>query len=202
MALRGNLARLRAWLPRACVAALVAGVVGGAASVAVAASQPDDYVARATFSVLHRPGDSEALSGSKAILAEQAARHLGRAGRADALATELVGSPSGDDTPEYRGEWVAGPGFGQLSYEVTSSDPATATAVARAVYDHAGFLGLALSHDEQVAPLLDLEGATDAAATRAATAVVVGGGAALGACAGFFLVLLAAVRPRPALARR
>lgn len=185
--------RLRRALPWALLAALVAGIVAGGVAAAIANAQPKRFAAAATFDVITRPPDEDAVSRSRGLLAEQVARAL-RDGRAEDLAATAA------PRDEFTGEWVPGPGFGEISYRVESSDPTVAKEAAQAVFDQAGFLGSGLVKPGQEWPSIDLLEVTEPAAVRPPPARTAAAGAVLGAFAGFALVLLFAVpirRPEP-----
>jgi hypothetical protein len=191
---RGEVAGpLRRAIPWALLAALAAAVIAGAVTAAVATAQPKRFAAAATFDVITRPPDEDALSRNRGLIAEQVSRAL-RDGRAEDLAATAA------PRDEFSGEWVQGPGFGEISYRVESSDRKVAEAAAQAVYDQAGFLGSRLVKPGQEWPSIDLVEVTAAAPTRPAVTRTIAAGTALGAVTGFALVLLFAVpirRPEP-----
>jgi hypothetical protein len=119
-------------------------------------------------------------------------RHL-KNGRADEYATAAA------PEDEFTGEWVSGPGFGEISYKVVSDDPDIAKAAAQAVYDNAGFLGFELAQPGTPPSVLDLVTVKAPAPTRQSSAKTIAAAAVFGAFAGFAVTLLFAVpmrRPR------
>jgi hypothetical protein len=182
-------------LPLAVVTALLGGILAAGLAAVVAATSPVHYTAAAEFDFLARPEAMEALSLNRSLLAEQVVRSLEKS-----RAPEYAASAAPKD--EFTGKWVVGPGFGELSYEISSDDPKIATAAAQAVYDNAGFLGFDLVSAGQPRPALDLVGVRPAAPTRQSAAKTVGAAGVLGGFAGFALALLLAVparRPRTTL---
>jgi hypothetical protein len=190
-AFRGVWPLLRRSLPLAALAGLLAAIAGGALSAAVAAARPDTYVAAAVFELVDHVHDGNTLSLNRSILAEQSIEYL-RRGAADEIAQKAAG---GSDV---EGEWVVGPGFGELSYRLSSSDARAASAAATAVYDAAGFLGFGLmpASPQLERPALDLLQVQKAAPAQKSGAVTAAAGAVFGGFAGFALALLVAVPMR------
>jgi hypothetical protein len=180
---------LRRALPWALLAGLLGALVAGGGAAAVSAATPVRYVAAAEFKLIARDPNIAALSVNRGLLAEQVVRSLEES-RADDYAAEAA--PAG----EFDGEWVTGPGFGELSYRVTSDDPDVATAAAQSVYDNAGFLGFDLVETGQPQSALDLLGVAKAAPDRKSATTTIGAAAVLGGFASFALVLLFAVPAR------
>jgi hypothetical protein len=191
--LRDVAGSLRRSLPAAVVVALLSALVAAGVAAAVGANKPVRYTAAAEFDVLvlARAEEIKSLSQDRSLLAEQVMRtlHISRAGEYAARAT-----PDADIS----GEWVAGPGFGEISYQVSSADPEAATAAAQAVYDNAGFLGFDLVAEGQPKSAMDRLKVRPAAPDRQSTAKTVAAGAVLGGFAGFTLTLLFAVPVRRA----
>jgi hypothetical protein len=182
---------LRRGFPLALIAGLVAAIVGGAAAAAVSAARPDRYTAAAVFELVDYVHDGNTVSLSRGILAEQTVRLLEQ-GTAETIATRAAPA-------HVAGEWVPGPGFGELSFRVESADPKSATAAATAVYDKAGFLGFGLMPtgiDQVDKPALDLLKVQKAAPTQASTVKVVAAGVLFSGFAGFALALLIVVPMR------
>jgi hypothetical protein len=182
---------LRRWLLTAIVVAVLGGALAAGTAAAVVTSKPVRYTAAAEFNVLvgARAKEIKSLSQNKGLLAEQVLRTL-RISRADEYAKRAT--PGKDIT----GEWVAGPGFGEISYRITSPDADAATAAAQAVYDNAGFLGFDLAAEGQPKSAMDPLQVRPAAPTRQSAAKTVAAGAVLGGFAGFALTLLFAVPMR------
>jgi hypothetical protein len=177
---------LRQALPWALVAAVLAAVVAGGAAAALAATHQNGYTAAASFDVIARPANVVQLSRNRGLTAEQVLRSL-RSGRAHEIAASAA------PAERFSSEWVPGPGFGQVSYQIRSTDPTVALAAARAVHDQAGFLGLKLVKEGAARPTLDLLDVAGPTPTEPANATTIGAGAALGAATAFVLALLFAV---------
>lgn len=177
----------------AVVVAILGGALAAGAAAAVVSGQPIEYTAAAEFDVLvnARAEEIKSLSRSKGLLAEQVMRTL-RVSRADEYAKRAAGGK------DITGEWVAGPGFGEISYRITASDADAATAAAQAVYDNAGFLGFDLAAKGQPKSAMDRLKVRPAAPARQSVAKTVAAGAVLGGFAGFALTLLLAVPVRRA----
>ena len=185
---------VRRALPLALVAAILGAIVAAGLGAALVAVNPVKYTAAAEFNVIGRSPEITPLSRSKGLTAEQVARGL-KESRAD----EFAASAAPPD--EYTAKWVPGPGFGEISYQVTSEDPEIATAAAQAVFDNAGFLGFRLAESGREPSALDLIEVRKATPTRQSAAKTVAAAAVLGGFSGLALVLLFAVplrRPQPA----
>jgi pimeloyl-ACP methyl ester carboxylesterase len=186
---------LRRGLRLALAAGLIGAAGGGLTAGMIAASRPDRYAAVAVFDLVDYVHSGTTVSLSRAILAEQTVRVL-RDGSAGTIASRATSAA-------IDGEWVPGPGFGQLSFRVESADPRAATAAATAVHDAAGFLGFGLmpqNLDQEDKPALDLLPVQKAAPVRKSLAKTAAAGVVFGGFAGFALALLVAVPVRPARA--
>ncbi len=86
----------------ALVVAVLAALVAAGIAAAVSSTVPVKYAAAAQFNVIARSADIDAISVSRAIMAEQVLRHL-EDGRAD----EYAAAAAPED--EYTAEWVSGP---------------------------------------------------------------------------------------------
>ncbi|MDQ1644020.1 MAG: hypothetical protein QOJ50_204 [Cryptosporangiaceae bacterium] len=183
---------LRRALPLALVAGVIAAILGGIAAAAVSAARPDVYVASAEFELVDQVHNGTTVSLSRTILAEQTLRILRDDGTAGSIAHQATAA-------KIDGSWVPGPGFGELSYQVKSEDPAAATKAATAVHDRAGFLGYGLmpsTVSQNDRPALDLIAVHKAAPAEATLAKTTAAGVVLGGFAGFALALLAAIPVR------
>ncbi len=192
--LREVAGHIRRSLPAALVVAVLAAVLAAGAAAAIVTTRPVHYTAAAEFDVLvqARAKQIKSLSRSKDLLAEQVMRTL-----EDSRAGEYAHKGAGG--VDISGEWVTGPGFGEISYVVTSDDPEAATAAAQAVHDNAGFLGFDLYPEGAPISAMDRLKVRAAAPSRQSMGKTVAGAAVLGGFAGLAMTLLLAVpirRPR------
>lgn len=165
------------------VASVVGAVLAGLGALPVAASTTQEYRAAAVFTVVKRSPDVEFVSHSKTIVAQQTARQLDD-GHADTIAESATG---------HTGDWVAGPGYGQVSYRVAASTADTANATVHAVVTGAGPRGAALFGDDE-RPARLRGGAVNAPVVEhAGRWLIVAGSAGVGAA--LTLGLLAAMGP-------
>jgi hypothetical protein len=194
--LRDLLRVVRPALLPAIAVGLLAGVLCGAAGFLVAAGRPVTYASSAVFTVAARAPEVKAVSRSSTLVGEQTIRVMAT-GPAEHIARDAVGGA------EIEPEWVVGPKPDQISYRVTSPDPAVAREAAQAVLDRAGYIGRNL-RPAGATPLLFAasDTVTPPARVQKSDAVTAVGPAIAGGGSGALLVLLASVRPRPENRRR
>lgn len=172
-----------------------AAVIFGAVCAAIPAwwiTHDDEprYTSSVVFSVSKRSPDTRFVSHSKTIIAEQTARQLERGPGVRAALT----AANEINTDKTDASWVVGPGYGEVSLQVRSTDADAARVGTAAILTTArADLAALFSPDKRPASMKVLHRTSVSDETTSAWAVIAGAGI-VGATTGFALFVAAGPR--------